>query len=794
MSNQSEADQQMPSSGPQQANSREAETRFRNMADHAPVMMWVTEPDGYCSYLNKRWYEFTGQTEEEALGLGWTAATHPNDQKLAEETFLAAVAVQGPFRVEYRLRRADGLYRWALDAAAPRFADDGSFLGHVGSVIDIDERREAEDRLALNEERLRLALEVAEIGQWHVDTDTGIMFWPPRVKAMFGISPDVPVTLADYSKGVHPDDREKTLAAYEAASDPRHRPLYDVEYRTIGKEDGVVRWVAAKGRGLFDAESNCYRMIGTAVDITSRKADELRLRELNESLEAQVAERTADRNRMWLLSTDLMLVTRFDATVTAVNPAWTTLLGWAESELVGRRFIDLVHPEDIATTLHEVEKLSKGRTTMRFENRYRRKDGTYHWLSWTAVPGEGLIHAVARDISGEKEQAEALKLAEDALRQAQKMEAIGQLTGGVAHDFNNLLTVIRGSVDLLRRPNLTAERRDRYIAAIGDTADRAAKLTGQLLAFARRQALMPELFDVGPSILDVATMVRTLAGGRIELELKSPKEPLLVKADRSQFDTAIVNLAINARDAMNSEGVLTIALGAVSGLPARRAHKAVAGDFVAVAVTDQGTGIAQENLNRIFEPFFTTKGAGHGTGLGLSQIIGFAKQSGGDIRVESEFGKGSTFTLYLPRMLTDTGTQDEPLAEENIDGSGICVLIVEDNADVGDFATSALQDLGYASVLARDAEKALAELEKDAEKFNVLFTDVVMPGVSGVELAERVRRHYPDLPVILTSGYSHVLAEHGAHGFELLHKPYSLEQLSRVLHKAIRWKATNSKT
>ncbi|MEG8055048.1 PAS domain-containing protein [Sphingomonas aerolata] len=513
MSKQSEADQTMPLSGSGHASEHEAETRFRNMADHAPVMMWVTEPDGYCSYLNKRWYEFTGQTEEEALGLGWTAATHPDDQKLAEDTFLAAVAVQGPFRVEYRLRRADGVYRWAIDAAAPRFADDGSFLGHVGSVIDIDERREAEDKLALNEERLRLALEVAEIGQWHVDTDTGIIFWPPRVKAMFGISPDVPVTLADYSNGVHPDDREKTLAAYEAASDPRNRPLYDVEYRTIGREDGVVRWVAAKGRGLFDAEGTCYRMIGTAVDITSRKADELRLRELNESLEAQVAERTADRNRMWLLSTDLMLVTRFDATVTAVNPAWTTLLGWAESELVERRFIDLVHPEDVATTLHEVEKLSEGRTTMRFENRYRRKDGTYHWLSWTAVPGEGLIHAVARDISGEKEQAEALKLAEDALRQAQKMEAIGQLTGGVAHDFNNLLTVIRGSVDLLRRPNLTAERRDRYIAAIGDTADRAAKLTGQLLAFARRQALMPELFDVGQSILDVASMVRTLAGG-----------------------------------------------------------------------------------------------------------------------------------------------------------------------------------------------------------------------------------------------------------------------------------------
>ena len=767
----------------------EAESRFRNMADHAPVMMWVTDPNGYCSYLNKLWYEFTGQTEAEALGLGWTEATHPDDQKLAEETFLAAAAAQGPFRVEYRLRRADGAYRWAIDAAAPRFAKDGTFLGHVGSVIDIHDRREAEQKLALNEERLRLALDVAEIGQWHVDNDTGTMFWPPRVKAMFGISSDVPVTLEDYYNGLHPDDREKTLAAYRAASDARERPLYDVEYRTIGKEDGVVRWVAAKGRGLFDAAGQCYRMLGTAIDITARKADELRLRELNESLESQVAERTADRDRMWRLSTDLMLVARFDATISAANPAWTTLLGWPENELLGRRFIDLVHPDDVQTTLNEVGKLADGRTTLRFENRYQHKDGTFRWLSWTAVPEDGLIHAVARDVSAARDQAQALAEAEEALRQAQKMEAIGQLTGGVAHDFNNLLTVIRGSVDLLKRADLTPERRSRYVDAISDTADRATKLTSQLLAFARRQALTPELFDTGESIVEVATMVRTLAGSRIKLDLETPGEPLLVMADRSQLDTAIVNLAINARDAMKGEGTLEIAVGAVSGLPARRSHEAVPGDYVAVTVRDHGCGIPAENIDRIFEPFFTTKGAGHGTGLGLSQVIGFAKQSGGDIRVQSEQGAGTTFTLYLPRVSREGLPEETNLVRGEIDGSGICVLVVEDNADVGDFATSALQDLGYGSVLARDGAQALAELSADASRFDVLFTDVVMPGITGVELAQQVRKSHPHLPVILTSGYSHVLAENGSFGFELLHKPYSLEQLARVLQKVTRWRA-----
>ena len=394
--------------------------------------------------------------------------------------------------------------------------------------------------------------------------------------------------------------------------------------------------------------------------------------------------------------------------------------------------------------------------------------------------GSGLVLFSGNDVTEKRRT-------EEQLRQAQKMEAIGQLTGGVAHDFNNLLTVIRGSVDLLRRPDLSTERRTRYIDAIGDTADRAARLTRQLLAFARRQALTPELFDVGASIEAIGVMVRTLTGSRIELDLRPPKVPLFVMADRSQLDTAIVNLSINARDAMGGEGRLSIAVGAVSNIPARRGHSADAGDFVAVVVTDQGSGIATSDLERVFEPFFTTKATGEGTGLGLSQVIGFAKQSGGDVTVESVEGTGTTFTIYLPRVDGD-GTlpneaQDMPLG----DGKGICVLVVEDNADVGEFATSALRELGFHSVLASDGEQALGELSKDCGRFHILFTDVVMPGIDGVELARRVRAQHPRLPIILTSGYSHVLAENGNHGFELLHKPYSIDQLARVLHKAIAW-------
>ena len=410
----------------------------------------------------------------------------------------------------------------------------------------------------------------------------------------------------------------------------------------------------------------------------------------------------------------------------------------------------------------------------------------------------------ATDISRQQEAEAALRLhadeleqrveertrereqAQDALRQAQKMEAIGQLTGGVAHDFNNLLTVIRGSVDLLRRPDLSAERRARYVDAIGSTADRAAKLTGQLLAFARRQALTPELFDVGHSLSEVTDIVRTLIGSRVRLDFAPPTDPTFILADRGQFDTAVVNMAINARDAMDGEGCLTIATSPVGGIPPIRGHAPVTGDFIAVTVTDDGIGIADEDAERIFEPFFTTKAVGQGTGLGLSQVIGFAKQSGGDIRLDSVVGKGTTFTLYLPRAYAKPATMEAAVPDAApADGKGACVLVVEDNEQVGEFATQALRELGYDSILASDATAALAELKKDSARFQIVFSDVVMPGMSGIELAHEIGNLYPALPVILASGYSHVLAENGSHGFELLHKPYSLRQLSRILTKAL---------
>lgn len=394
-------------------------------------------------------------------------------------------------------------------------------------------------------------------------------------------------------------------------------------------------------------------------------------------------------------------------------------------------------------------------------------------------------------------EAAARREAEEALKHSQRLEALGQLTGGVAHDFNNLLTVIRASVDLLNRPQLTEERRQRYITAIGDAVARAAKLTSQLLAFARRQTLKPEVFDVGERMQSLHDMLAPLLGPAIEIAMRLPTEPCLVHADAGQFETALINMATNARDAMQGKGRITFKVEAATTVPDTLAH--VSGSqnlgnqnlgnhgFVSVTVSDTGIGIPAARLGRIFEPFFTTKQVGHGTGLGLSQVFGFARQSGGEVTVTSEVGQGSTFSLYLPRVPPDLLPQRQaPNTAPAVAGSGMSVLLVEDNIELANFAADGLTELGYSITLVDNATDALAELVVDADRFDVVFSDVVMPGMTGLDLAQAIRDRGIGVPIVLTTGYSQALSQDGVAGFELVQKPYSIEELSRVLHRAAR--------
>lgn len=555
---------------------------------------------------------------------------------------------------------------------------------------------------------------------------------------------------------VHPDDLPDSRAVFIQAVKGRPVSRFQNRYRHRDGSYHWLSWVAV----LEDGKVYC-----SARDITSEKAQA-----------ANLALQMRERDRAWGLSQELLVIASPDGTLDEVNARWTEQLGWSEAELVGARFTEYTHPDDLQDALATFTGIFEAPLMTPYEYRLRHKDGSYKWFSWTGSFEDGRIYAAGRHVTSEKEQAEAL-------RQSQKMEAVGQLTGGVAHDFNNLLTVIRSSTDLLLRPSLTEERRLRYIKAISETVDRAAKLTAQLLAFARRQALQPEVFSVCDNVRAISGVMGTLSGSRIETLIELSDAPCFVNSDPSQFDTALVNMVANARDAMLGEGKLLIAVRPVESMPAVRLHPAVNGPFVAISITDTGSGIPATQLEQIFEPFYTTKGIGEGTGLGLSQVFGFAKQSGGEIAVASELGKGATFTLYLPRVAGEhKSSYDDPLAVLE-DGHGTSVLVVEDNVDVGTFAIQALSELGYVPVLAVNAVDALAQLKNGSDRFDVVFSDVVMPGMSGIELAHEIRKQFPDLPVVLTSGYSHMLAQNGSAGFELLRKPYSIDQLSRVLLK-----------
>ncbi|VWX61920.1 Histidine kinase [Burkholderiales bacterium 8X] len=475
------------------------------------------------------------------------------------------------------------------------------------------------------------------------------------------------------------------------------------------------------------------------------------------------------------------------------NAGAQLIKGYLAHEILGQHFSRFYTPEDRERG-EPARALQVALTEKKYENEaWRvRKDGSRFWASVLIDPiydelGRHIGFAkITRDITDRKRAQEQMEQARDALAQAQKLEAIGRLTGGVAHDFNNLLTIIRSSVELLRRSGDDEERRNRYVQAIADTADRAALLTRQLLAFARQQPLRPEVFGVDARIEAIRQMIETLLGAPIELELRFEQPLGRVEADAGQFDTAVLNMVINARDAMPEGGRLVISARNVDEVPGVRGHAAARGEFVALSMEDNGTGIEPENLRQIFEPFFTTKGISKGTGLGLSQVYGFAKQSGGEIEARSRLGEGTCFTLYLPRTAkTQPVAATDASAEMPEPSRSLSILLVEDNDEVGLFGQGVLVEMGHLATRAANAQEAIAILQQRHAEFDLVFSDVVMPGTNGLELARQIRRTWPRLPVVLTSGYSHVLADERSREFDLLQKPYSVRELQALFERAL---------
>ncbi len=728
-------------------------------------------PDNPIVFANRAFQKLCGYDADELIGRNCRflqgADTDPADVAKVRD----AIAARRDVVVEILNYHRDGTpFRNEL-YVSPVFDADGNLRYFFASQLDVTRFRTAEGVLAESEARYRALFDAVDSGFCVIEmrfdeAGRAVDYRFIEVNPAFATQTGLHDAVGRWASDVVPRLERSWFDTYGEVARTG---------RTVRFESGSVamgRWFDVHALRVGEPEQ--ARVAVLFNDITDR-------RRLESHLEATAQERADERDMVWRASRDLFVVCGVDGFFRKANVAWTDLLGWEAGEVVGARFDAFVHPDDRPEAGRAFERVSGGHPLQDVDVRVRARDGGYRWVSWNAIPRGDHFYAAGRDITERR----AL---EEQLRQSQKLEAVGQLTGGVAHDFNNLLTVIKSSTDLLKRPDLAEERRQRYVGAISDTVDRAAKLTGQLLAFARRQTLRPETFAIDRAVAAVADMVGTLTGSRVQVELDLPAggpQDLHVNADPSQFDTALVNLVVNARDAMDGEGRLRIGLRTAGRIPAVRAHPPQRGDFIAVSIADTGSGIAPENLERIFEPFFTTKGVGQGTGLGLSQVFGFAKQSGGEIVVESTLGRGTTFTLYLPRVAATATALPDTEPEALAEGHGTCVLVVEDNLEVGAFAQQALKELGFSTVWATDAGKALAEIERIPYRFEVVFSDVMMPGMNGVELAGEIRRRRPDIPVVLTSGYSDVLAAEGTHGFDLLRKPYSVADLSRILRRAI---------
>jgi PAS domain S-box-containing protein len=723
----------------------------------------------------------------------WVNRIHPDDRERTVKQFLDALKdCKQDYSATYRIvRPSDGQTRW-IDVIAKIERDgDGRALRLVGAHIDITERMLAQEKLRESEERFRLIADSAPVPMWVTKLDRTRSFANQAYVDFVGLPFEEAIAF-DWRKVLHPDDVERVVQESVAGEASLKPFVLEARYKNA---HGDWRWLRSESQPRWDPTGQHIGFIGVAHDITASKQAESDLRRLNETLEQKIAERTAQleaneaqmraifetsHQYQGLLNADgdLLYANRTSLNGIRANagdvigtPFWTT--PWF-SETEGMR--DIVRDAFFA-----VMKGEGIRTEMRLNLPIGERYFDFAMRPMRDRHG-AIIGAVqeAIDVTDRRRD-------EEVLRQSQKMEAVGQLTGGVAHDFNNLLTIIRSATDFLRRRELPEERRRRYVDAISETVERASKLTAQLLAFARRQPLKPQVFNVGNQVDAVAQLIRPLVGARIRIEVDLADTDCFAIADIAQFETALINLAVNGRDAMDGEGQLTIGVRKVRAIPPLRAQSARSGDFVAIAMTDTGTGIAAEQLEAIFEPFFTTKEVGKGTGLGLSQAFGFAKQSGGDIEVTSTPGAGATFTIYLPQaeMPKNSTEAAAGVNEPATRGRGYRVLVVEDNDDVGRFSTELLEDLGYTVRRVANASAALAMLAADEFSADLVFSDVIMPGIDGVELAGIIRDRYPGLPVVLTSGYSNVLAENAHHGFELIQKPYSVEVLSRILRKAI---------
>ncbi|WP_315760163.1 PAS domain-containing protein [Sphingomonas sp. Y38-1Y] len=776
----------------------------------------------------------------------WIGRIHADDRtRIADGIHAAIDGAVVNWSAEYRFERADGSYAPVLDRGFILRDEDGRAVRMIGAMLDLSERRAHEVDLRASNDRFRAAVAAIEGYVW-TNTADGEMRGPqPGWAALTGQGEDEYQGYG-WAAAVHPDDAPGTIAVWRAAVEARSTFAYEHRVRTVA---GEWRRFLIRAVPMFDAGGTITEWVGIHTDVTERREQQAALREsqarlqflddlgraIAEAVDADAIMATTTRMVAQHLGISNCAYADMDEDEDGFSirgdwaaPETTSIVGHYSLRDFGERAVETLHagqplviadngvelPEAAAATFRAIgitaticmPLVKGGRLTalMAIHDRVRR-DWTEEELgliaavterSWAHIErvriNKDLADLAASLEARVTERTRELLAAEDALRQAQKMEAVGQLTGGIAHDFNNLLTIVIGSVDIARRALSTGDsmRATRAMGNAQKGAERAAALTQRLLAFSRRQPLDPKPLDVGQLVAGMSDLVARALGETVALEVSGDPNLWRTEADPNQLENAILNLAVNARDAMPDGGRLTIETRNAWVEEGDTAAEIAPGQYVLVAITDTGHGMDRDTVTRVFEPFFTTKEVGRGTGLGLSQVYGFVKQSGGHVKLFSEAGIGTTVRLYLPRLMREAEVAgDEPTTIAALPSHREeTIMVVEDDDDVRAYTVEVLRELGYRVLEAHDGTSALRLIERRETEVDLMFTDVVMPGMSGAELVNRAHAINPGLKVLYASGYTRNAIMQGGRlepGVELIAKPFTYESLARKVREVL---------
>jgi len=697
---------------------------------------------------------------------------HPEDRARAEATYRQALSDRAPFEVTHRLLFPDRRVKYVRHAGSPVNAEAEPDAHYFGVLQDVTQRALADIELRHNEELLKQAVRVSGIGIFDHDQVANTIYCSRRQREIHGWEPEELLTAEKCAGIVHPDDSDRVTESVRRAHDPNGPGVWEVEYRIV-RRDGSVRWLMGRSRTFFQGEGAArwpVRTVGAVLDLTERKLAEEAMRIKDKAIATSV---------------NPTAIADEAGRIIYANPAFVRTSGYnSESDVVGRSLDDHIQAESARRVLDEL------RTVGHFQGELmaRRRDGTSYAMILTANVLRDADGRPTNMIASFLDISDAKRLQEQ-LHQAQKMESVGRLAGGIAHDFNNLLTVMRGYLDLtVLNVDPTGPVRldlDEVIKAVSS----ATSLTRQLLSFSRRQVITPKLLDLNEVIDRMHKMLGRILGEDVELRVDRDEELWPVRFDAGQFEQILVNLAANARDAMPKGGRLLVETRNVqldAGQP--DAPAGIPADYVLLRVTDDGSGISKDVQSHIFEPFYTTKQPGIGTGLGLAIVYGAVRQNNGRIEVHSEVGHGTCFQIYLPRAMgqaarpaIDVTVATRPTCEETI-------LLVEDEVNVRNLATRLLRQWGYNVHAFPDGPSAVSFAFTARENVHLLVTDIVMPGMNGCELAERLLAIQPAMRVLFTSGYTaNVMVNHGVfkEGAEFLAKPYTMDSLGKRIREIL---------